>query len=144
MFEGLDEKFDVEHEPPSMEAEPESVELEVYVASEKSAVDIDTDLARSTLHRLLQKGEETVDEARRIARDSEHPRAYEVAGTLIKQISEVARDLMEVQKAKKVLDKPTEGAKSTIKTQNIFVGSTRDLLKKIREEAVTATAKVIE
>jgi hypothetical protein len=149
MFESLDKKFDVEHESPlEPVVESPSTELEVYVGGEKPALENDMDVARRTIHDLLAKGTAAVEQALRIAESSEHPRAYEVAGGLIKSVSETARDLMEINKAKKVIDKPDAGTKQTIKNQNVFVGTTKELFKAIRqheaEEAMVVEAEISE
>lgn len=90
----------------------------------------DYDLARQTLRSLIIKGEETLDDIRTIAKSSEHPRTYEVAGQLIKTMADTAKDLMNLHKQVKEINEPTK-EKSGIGTQNnvVFAGSTADLLK---------------
>jgi hypothetical protein len=79
---------------------------------------------------LISKGNEAVDGILHIAKNSDHPRAYEVVGQLIKTVSDVAKDLLEVQKRKKELEK-IDAPK--IQTQNnLFVGSTSELLKAMK------------
>ncbi len=71
-----------------------------------------------------------VDGILHIAKNSDHPRAYEVAGQLIKTVSDAAKDLLEVQKRKKDIEKED---KPKIQTQNnLFVGSTHELLKAMK------------
>lgn len=89
----------------------------------------DFDLARNTLVNLIHKNEAVITDLVDLARNSEHPRAYEVAGQLIKAQSEIAKDLLNIHKQKKELD----GDGSSIRTQNniVFAGSTSELMKLI-------------
>ncbi len=121
MFDNLDEKFNVM---------PTNESTEI-VKSEP--LEDDAAHARETLRQLIDKGNEAIDGILNIAKNSDHPRAYEVAGQLIKTVSDTAKDLLEVQKRKKDLekeDKPT----SKIQTQNnLFVGSTHELMKAMKQ-----------
>jgi len=120
MFEELDEKFDV------VPTETDSVQLE-----KRNDIEDDAEHARETMHVLIDKGNEAIEGILHIAKNSDHPRAYEVAGQLIKTVSDVAKDLLDVQKKKKDLEK-NEPAK--VQTQNnLFVGSTHDLLKAMKQ-----------
>lgn len=120
----LDEKFNVVPVIPS----------EVFPAAIPSIED-DAQHARETLHNLISKGNEAVDGILHIAKNSDHPRAYEVVGQLIKTVSDVAKDLLEVQKRKKELEK-IDAPK--IQTQNnLFVGSTSELLKAMKSQIPT-------
>lgn len=118
-FNNLDEKFQV------VSTISEQQEIQT-----SPAIEDDAQHARETLRNLIDKGNEAIDGILNIAKNSDHPRAYEVAGQLIKTVSETAKDLLEVQKRKKDLEK-TNAPK--IKTQNnLFVGSTHDLLKAMK------------
>ena len=66
-----------------------------------------------------------------LARSSEHPRAYEVTGQIMKTVSDVAKDLLSLQKQKQDIDRPNKDATPQIAQQNniLFTGSTEDLLK---------------
>jgi len=120
MFDDLDEKFNV------VPTEPMSIEK-----AEKKDIEDDAEHARDTLHSLIDKGNEAIDGILHIAKNSDHPRAYEVAGQLIKTVSDTAKDLLEVQKRKKDLEKED---KPKIQTQNnLFVGSTHELLKAMKQ-----------
>lgn len=95
--------------------------------------DNDFDLARDTLRNLIQKNDAVISDLVSLARNSEHPRAYEVAGQLIKTQSEIAKDLMGLHKQKKDIE---GGDLAPIKTQNniVFAGSTSDLMKMISQQ----------
>lgn len=120
MFENLDDKFQV------AKTTPETLEK-----IEQAPVEDDADHARETLRTLIDKGNEAIDGILHIAKNSDHPRAYEVAGQLIKTVSDTAKDLLEVQKRKKELQKED---KPKIQTQNnMFIGSTHELLKAMKQ-----------
>jgi hypothetical protein len=90
----------------------------------------DYDLARQTLRRVILKGEGTLDDMLELAKNSEHPRTYEVAGQLMKTMSDLSKDLIGLQKTVKDL-KPKTNPDKVNNTQNniVFAGSTQDLLK---------------
>ncbi len=120
----LDEKFNVVPVIPS----------EVFPMAIPS-IENDAERARETMHTLINKGNEAIDGILHIAKNSDHPRAYEVVGQLIKTVSDVAKDLLEVQKRKKELEK-IDAPK--IQTQNnLFVGSTSELLKAMKGQIPT-------
>jgi hypothetical protein len=102
----------------------------------------DYDLARQTLRNLIIKGEGTLDDMINFARNSEHPRAYEVTGQLIKTMADTAKDLLNIHKQVKDI-KGKESANPQIGTQNnvVFAGSTEDLLKMLNKKD---DGKVIE
>jgi len=99
----------------------------------------DYEFARKQYYDLAEKGTEAIDLMMELAKNLEHPRAYEVLGTLMKQNSEVAEKLMELQKKKKDIDtKPIQpglngpdSAGNT--TNNLFIGSTADLQKALQQ-----------
>jgi hypothetical protein len=97
-------------------------------------VDDDFDQARNTLRNLITKGEAALDGMMDVARQSDHPRAYEVTGQLIKTVAETAKDLLALQKARRDLQDPEENKPQQIGTQNniVFAGSTNELLKALR------------
>ena len=85
------------------------------------------------LHNLVMKGQEAVDGILDVARSSDHPRAYEVAGQLIKNVGDVADKLIDLQKKMKELD--DESTKVTNNTTNaLFVGSTAELQKMLKQQ----------
>jgi hypothetical protein len=98
----------------------------------------DFDYARDNMRQLISKGQNALDGILTIASGSEHPRAYEVAAALMKTMAETNKDLLELQKTKKVLQKEDpkapqlEGPQSV--TNNLFVGSTAELQKMIKDK----------
>lgn len=101
--------------------------------------DDDYDLARETLREVITQGRTALDDVISLARSSEHPRSYEVAGQIMKTMSDVAKDLLTLKKQKLDLESPKNSpANPQIGQQNniVFAGSTEDLLKMIHNQQV--------
>ena len=95
--------------------------------------DSDFETGRENLYKLLDKGNEAIDGILALAKEGEHPRAYEVAGQLIKTVADVSKDLLVLQeKLKKIKDVPDKGPKSV--TNALFVGSTTELQKLLKDK----------
>ena len=102
------------------------------VAPENAEVDTDFDTGRNELYKMLEKGNTAIDGIFNLAKEGEHPRAYEVAGQLIKTQSEIAQNLLDLQdKLKKIKDVKELGPKNV--TNALFVGSTTELQKMIKK-----------
>ena len=102
------------------------------VVPEDNDPEIDFETGRKNLYNLLDKGNEAIDGILNLAKEGEHPRAYEVAGQLIKTVSEVSQNLLDLQdKLKKVKDIPDKGPKNV--TNALFVGSTTELQKMLKK-----------
>lgn len=119
LFNDLDEKFEVE-------------KTEIVPADVKEFIpEDDTEKARETLHSLIDKGQDAIEGILTIAKTSDHPRAYEVVGQLIKTVSDVAKDLVDVKKKKHDMEKADNQTKIGVQN-NMFVGSTHDLMKMLK------------
>lgn len=118
--------------PVAVKEEEETVELP------DESVQDDFDYARDNMRQLISKGQNALDGILMIASGSEHPRAYEVVAALMKTMAETNKDLLELQKTKKVLQKEDpkapqlEGPQNV--TNNLFVGSTAELQKLLKEK----------
>ena len=127
----LNEVLDIAGEIVPQEVKIET-KKELTVPEEKNP-DIDFETGRKNLYNLLDKGNEAIDGILNLAKEGEHPRAYEVAGQLIKTVSEVSQNLLDLQdKLKKVKDIPDRGPKNV--TNALFVGSTTELQKMLKEK----------
>jgi len=116
-----------------MPIEVEKKESKEVVVPEDKDPDIDFETGRKNLYNLLDKGNEAIDGILNLAKEGEHPRAYEVAGQLIKTVSEVSQNLLDLQeKLKKIKDVPDKGPKNV--TNALFVGSTTELQKMLKEK----------
>lgn len=98
----------------------------------KEHIEDDYDFSRDQYYKLVEKGEEAIDLMLDLARESEHPRAFEVLSTMIKNNAEIADRLMDLQKKKKdVNKKEAQTPQLGVTNNNLFVGSTKDLAKMI-------------
>ena len=128
----LSEVLDVEPIPEENTAITVVEETPVILSG--SVVETDTEFARTNIRSLIQKGNTAIDKILQVADASEHPRAYEVAAGFIKTISDLNKDLLQLQKTKKELEpKQVDGPKSINVDKAVFIGSTADLLKQIKE-----------
>ena len=109
-------------------------EQELIILPIKSTdMDIDDDYKyqRDNFYNLVEKGSAAIDGILELAKEGEHPRAYEVAGNLIKQVAEVAEKLGDLQeKMRKLKEVPNTAPKSV--TNALFVGSTAELQKMLK------------
>ena len=92
--------------------------------------EIDYNYARENYYNLIERNQDAVEEMLEIAKQSEHPRAFEVVGQLIKSGLDANKELMNLHKTKKELT--TEKAPRSITNQAVFVGSTAELQKLLK------------
>lgn len=98
-------------------------------------IETDANYVRQNLYDLIEKGHSAIDEMMAIADQSQHPRSYEVLAAMIKTMVETNKDLLDVHEKKKKLTKDDidKVARDTI-NNNLFVGSTSDLLKLLNKD----------
>ena len=101
------------------------------VAQNDDDVDNDYKYQRENFYGLIEKGSHAIDGILELAKESDHPRAYEVAGNLIKQVAEVTEKLGDLQeKMRKLKEVPNSAPKNV--TNALFVGSTAELQKMLK------------
>ena len=94
-------------------------------------VDNDYEYQRRNFYQLVERGQDAIDGILELAKESEHPRSYEVAGQLIKNVADVTEKLGEVQlKMQKLKEVPSNAPKNV--TNALFVGSTSELQKMLK------------
>ena len=99
--------------------------------STEQDIDNDYNYQRENFYNLVEKGSQAIDGILELAKESEHPRTYEVAGNLIKQVAEVTEKLGDLQeKMHKLKEVPTSAPKNV--TNALFVGSTAELQKMLK------------
>lgn len=98
-------------------------------------IDYDYDISRNNLHKLLNQGQDALYSALEIAKQSEHPRAFEVVGNLMKQLADTNEQLLKLSEKKQKMDSPKQveqgPGKQVTNNNAIFVGSTSELSKLI-------------
>ena len=92
----------------------------------------DYEYSRAQLYNLVEKGQEAIDGIMDVCQDSQHPRAYEVAGQLIKSVGDVTDKLLDLQKKMKDIEKPQKSGPNTVNNA-LFVGSTSELQKILKK-----------
>ena len=122
--EKLSELFDVE--PIKLETPKQ----DVVIVSDTNPVESDAEFARKNIRNLIDKGSHAIDDLLQVAKHSESPRAYEVAANLIKNLSDLNKDFLEVQKRKK--DLVVEKSSGVNVDKAVFVGSTAELMKLLK------------
>ena len=100
-------------------------------SEEKKHIDADYEYQRENFYNLIEKGQDAIQGILNVAKESDHPRGYEVAGNLIKQVAEVTEKLGDLQeKMKKLKEVPNSAPKNV--TNALFVGSTAELQKMLK------------
>jgi uncharacterized phage infection (PIP) family protein YhgE len=115
-------------------AKSEPVQKKVIPRPKENNEDLENDYKyqRENFYNLVEKGTDAIEGILEIARESEHPRTYEVAGNLIKQVAEVTEKLGDLQeKMRKLKEVPNNAPKSV--TNALYVGSTAELQKMLRD-----------
>jgi hypothetical protein len=125
--------FDVEPIPETVKMEVVSQDGEILKTPDEK-IENDYDVARGNLRELLTTGQDALTQALEVAKQSEHPRAFEVVGNMMKQLADVNQQLMDLHQQKQKLDAPKAADKAKQVTNNnaIFVGSTSELSKMIK------------
>ena len=128
-YDDLNDAFDVSNDI----VQPEVVEKKIdKIKAVADDIKKDYDYTRGNLYSIIEKGQEALNGVLELAQESEQPRAYEVAGQLIKSVSDATDKLMDLQKKLKDVeeDKVTKGP-STVNNA-LFVGSTAELAKMLK------------
>jgi predicted house-cleaning noncanonical NTP pyrophosphatase (MazG superfamily) len=133
-YEKLNEEFNTE----TFEGEDTSIIPEVVETSQqenkKTDLKKDYEYTRANLYSIIEKGQEAINGILELAQETELPRAYEVAGQLIKNVSDATEKLIDVQKKLKDIEETKESKGPTNVTNALFVGSTAELAKLIKQQ----------
>ena len=98
----------------------------------KTDIDKDYEYTRGNLYSIIEKGQEAINGILELAQESEMPRAYEVAGQLIKSVSDATDKLMDLQKKLKDVEEETKVKGPSTVNNALFVGSTAELQKLLK------------
>ena len=103
------------------------------VESTKDDVKKDYDYTRANLYSLIEKGQETLNGIMELAGDSASPRAFEVAGQIIKSVADTTDKLMDLQKKVKEVEEEKSKTTNNVTNNALFVGSTSELSKMLKQ-----------
>ena len=111
----------------------EKKEISKEITIPQPDTDTDFEYGRENLYKLIEKGNTAIDGILSLAKEGEHPRAYEVAGQLIATVSQVSQNLLDLQeKLKKLKEVPDSAPKNV--TNALFIGSTTELQKLLKDK----------
>jgi len=127
-FENLDKAFNVDS---AIEKAEETTKEIKKVTSEKD-LENDYEYTRGQLYNLIEKGQEAINGILDVAQNSDHPRAYEVAGNLIKNVADISDKLVDLQKKMKDISEEKSKGPTNV-TNAMFVGSTSELQKMLKQ-----------
>jgi len=136
-FDSLNDTFNVED---SVEIISSNIDSEVKSIDTNSInqddIKKDYEYTRGNLYSLIEKGQEAINGILELAQESEMPRAYEVAGQLIKNVADATDKLMDLQKKLKEVEEEKQAKGPTNVTNALFVGSTADLAKLLKQQKI--------
>jgi hypothetical protein len=129
-YDGLDMAFNVE----SKIVEVDQVKNDLNIAPLKpDDIKKDYEYTRANLYSLIEKGQEAINGIMELAGESDSPRAYEVAGQLIKSVGDVTDKLIDLQKKLKDVEEDTSKTTNNVTNNAVFVGSTSELSKLLKQ-----------
>ena len=128
-FNSIEKSLNVET---SIVKKDEKTELP-NVVLKKNDVEKDYKYTRGQLYSLIEKGQEAINGIMEVAGESASPRAYEVAGQLIKSVADSTDKLMDLQKKMKDIDEESTKTQNNVTNNALFVGSTSELSKLLKQ-----------
>ena len=137
-YDSIDKPLNVES---SIVAVDKSSEVEVGI-TKPDDTQKDYEYTRANLYSLIEKGQESLNGILELAGESASPRAYEVAGQIIKSVADTTDKLLDLQKKVKELDEDTPKGPNTVTNNAVFVGSTSELQKMLKQGILNKEDKV--
>ena len=137
-YDSIDKALNVES---SIVAVDKSSEIEVGI-TKPDDTQKDYEYTRANLYSLIEKGQESLNGILELAGESASPRAYEVAGQIIKSVADTTDKLLDLQKKVKELDEDTPKGPNTVTNNAVFVGSTSELQKMLKQGILNKEDKV--
>ena len=132
MFDGIEEALDVETS--IVKNENGCVKRSDESKPTKDHLKQDYEYSRGQLYNLIEKGQEAVNGILDVAQQSDQPRAYEVAGQLIKHVGDVADKLADLHKKVNDIENPKQSRNTEVTNNTMFVGSTAELAKFLKSK----------
>ena len=132
-FDELNDEFNVSADVVQPEVVKDKIEK---VRESVDDVKKDYEYTRGNLYSIIEKGQEALNGILELAQESEMPRAYEVAGQLIKNVSDATDKLMDLQKKLKDVEEESKSKGPQNVTNALFVGSTADLAKMLKKQKI--------
>jgi hypothetical protein len=129
-FEELDKALNTESSIVDVDAKSSEINI---IKSSENDIHKDYEYTRANLYSLIEKGQEAINGIMELASDSDSPRAYEVAGQLIKSVGDVTDKLIDLQKKLKDVEETASKTTNNVTNNAVFVGSTTELQKLLKQ-----------
>ena len=129
-YASIDKALNIEND--IVETDKRSSEIEV-ISEKPNEIQKDYEYTRANLYSLIEKGQESLNGIMELAGESASPRAYEVAGQIIKSVADTTDKLMELQKKVKEIDEDNHKTTNNVTNNAVFVGSTSELSKMLKQ-----------
>jgi hypothetical protein len=130
-FEVLNDSFNIEGKVVSSEIQ--KVDTQISIKKQSDDITKDYEYTRGNLYSLIEKGQEAINGILELAQESEMPRAYEVAGQLIKNVADATDKLLDLQKKIKDVNEEKDAKVPSTVNNALFVGSTSELAKMLKD-----------
>ena len=127
-YDGLDEALNTENN--IVETTAEKIQVS---KSKDNDIEKDYEYTRANLYSLIEKGQEAINGIMELAGEGASPRAYEVAGQLIKSVADTTDKLIDLQKKVKEVEEDTVKTTNNVTNNAVFVGSTSELQKMLKQ-----------
>src|SRR6056300_859275 len=128
-FDSIDDALNVESSIVEVEDAPKSIQK----PEQKTDISKDYEYTRANLYSLIEKGQEAINGIMELAGEGGSPRAYEVAGQLIKSVADTTDKLIDLQKKLKDVEEDTKKTTNNVTNNALFVGSTSELQKLLKQ-----------
>jgi hypothetical protein len=132
-YEGIEESLNVDTEIVSAEETPKPKKRTERIIDIEKDIKKDYDYSRGQLYDVIEKGQEALAGILDVANNTDHPRAYEVAGQLVKSVSDATEKLIALQQKMQDLEEGPKKKQSVTNNNALFVGSTAELQKLIKQ-----------
>jgi hypothetical protein len=129
-FEELDKALNTQSSIVDIDVKPSEIEI---IKSTENDIKKDYEYTRANLYSLIEKGQEAINGIMELASDSNSPRAYEVAGQLIKSVGDVTDKLIDLQKKLRDVEETATKTTNNVTNNAVFVGSTTELQKLLKQ-----------
>jgi type II secretory pathway component PulF len=128
-FESIDKALNTES---IVEIKAKTTEIEL-LKSTQNDVQKDYEYSRTQLYSLIEKGQETLNGIMELAAETDSPRAYEVAGQILKSVADTADKLIDLQKKMRAIEDDAIKTTNNVTNNAVFVGSTSELQKLLKQ-----------
>jgi len=134
-YDSIDEALNVENtkETSIVGVGVDKTSRDIVVTDKTNDIEKDYSYTRGQLYSLIEKGQETLDGIMEVAGEGGSPRAYEVAGQIIKSVADTTDKLLDLQKKVKEVEENSPKKQTNVTNNALFVGSTSDLSKMIKQ-----------